>query len=187
MLFNRHVTFYFYTPPLIFSNKLLFLNPAHEFLVGIFTTNIKWCHLTALNMPLDYRKLNIYDLAHQFVLDVYKATEAFPESEHKNLSSQLRRAAVSIPLNIAEGSSRRSKKEFLNFLNYGFGSGKEIEVLLVLSKDLGFLTSKDFADLSKQLDHLMSKMFLFIRSVERRIPGTKYYYTNGFKRDSSNL
>lgn len=91
-------------------------------------------------MPLDYRKLAIYHLAYKFVLNIYKATDKFPESENRNLSSQLRRAAVSMPLNIAEGSSRRSKKEFLNFLNYSFGSGKEIEVILELSKDLGFLT-----------------------------------------------
>ena len=133
-------------------------------------------------MPLDYRKLYIYDLAHKFVLDIYKATEKFPESEQRNLTSQLRRAVVSIPLNIAEGSSRRSKKEFLNFLNYSFGSGKEIEVLLILSNDLGFLTSAEFDKLSKDLDLLMSKLFLFIRSVENRIPGTKYHYVNSVKR-----
>ena len=133
-------------------------------------------------MPLDYRKLYVYDLAHKFVLDIYKATERFPESEQRNLTSQLRRAVVSIPLNIAEGSSRRSKKEFLNFLNYSFGSGKEIEVLLLLSKDLGFLTSAEFDKLSKDLDLLMSKLFLFIRSVENRIPGTKYHYVNSVKR-----
>ena len=135
-------------------------------------------------MPLDYRKLHVHDLAHQFVLDIYKATEKFPESEQRNLTSQLRRAVVSVPLNIAEGSSRRSKKEFLQFLNYSFGSGKEIEVLLLLSKDLGFLTYKEFTGLSKQLDHVMSKLFLFIRSVEGRIPGTKYHYINSVKRDS---
>jgi len=139
------------------------------------------------SMPLDYRKLHVYDLAHQFVLNVYKATEKFPESESRNLTSQLRRAVVSIPLNIAEGSSRRSKKEFLQFLNYSFGSGKEIEVLLVLSKDLGFLTVKEFNDLSQQLDHVMSKLFLFIRSVEGRIPGTKYHYLKSVKRDSGDL
>ena len=133
-------------------------------------------------MPLDYRKLYVYDLAHKFVLDIYKATERFPESEQRNLTSQLRRAVVSIPLNIAEGSSRRSKKEFLNFLNYSFGSGKEIEVLLLLSKDLGFLTSAEFDELSKDLDQLMSKLFLFIRSLESRIPGTKYHYVNSVKR-----
>ncbi len=138
-------------------------------------------------MPLDYRKLYVHTLAHQFVLDVYKATEKFPESESRNLTSQLRRAVVSIPLNIAEGSSRRSKKEFLNFLNYSFGSGKEIGVLLLLSRDLGFLTSQQFSDLSKQLDHVMSKLFLFIRSVEGRIPGTKYHYVNSVKRDSGDL
>lgn len=120
-------------------------------------------------MAFDYRKLEIYHLAHQFVLDIYKATEKFPETEHKGLSSQLRRAAVSIPLNIAEGSSRRSRKEFLNFLNYSFGSGKEVEVLLELSKDLGFIASKEFEDLSKKLSNLMSKMFLFIKDLEKRI------------------
>lgn len=139
------------------------------------------------SMPLDYRKLHVYDLAHQFVLDIYKATEKFPESEQRNLTSQLRRAVVSIPLNIAEGSSRRSKKEFLNFLNYSFGSGKEIEVLLVLSNDLGFLTDKEFVELSNSLDHVMSKLFLFIRSVEGRIPGTKYHYVNSVKRDNGDL
>jgi len=133
-------------------------------------------------MPLDYRKLHVYDLAHKLVLEIYKVTENFPESEQRNLTSQLRRAVVSIPLNIAEGSSRRSKKEFLNFLNYGFGSGKEIEVILLLCKDLGFLTLNNYDQLSKQLDHLMSKLFLFIRSVEGRIPGTKFHYMNSIKR-----
>ncbi len=135
-------------------------------------------------MALDYRKLAVYHLAHQFVLDVYGVTQNFPESEQKNLTSQLRRAAVSIPLNIAEGSSRRSKKEFLNFLNYSFGSGKEIEVILELSKDLGFLTLTDYRHLSQQLDVLMSKLFLFIRSVEGRIPGTRYYFLKQTRKNS---
>lgn len=138
-------------------------------------------------MPIDYRKLEIYPLAYQFVIDIYKITKKFPELEHKNISSQLRRAAVSIPLNIAEGSSRRSKKEFLNFLNYGFGSGKEIEVLLNLSKDLGFITRKEFEDSSKHLNHLMSKMFLFIRIVEKRIPGTRHHILSKIKKDSGDL
>lgn len=141
-------------------------------------------YFVELIMAMDYRKLTIYSLAHQFVLDVYKATDNFPEFEHKNLTSQLRRAAVSIPLNIAEGSSRRSKKEFLNFLNYGFGSGKEIEVILELSKDLGYLTLGAHKELSLKLDHLMSKMFLFIRSVEGRIPGTKFHYLSRVRKDS---
>lgn len=135
-------------------------------------------------MPLDYRKLTIYGLAHHFVLDIYKITKIFPESEERNLTSQLRRAAVSIPLNIAEWSSRRSKKDFLNFLNYAFGSGKEIEVILELSKDLGFLTAGQYTEMSMKLDNLMSKLFLFIRSVEERIPGTKHHYMTQLKRDS---
>ncbi|MBS3124122.1 four helix bundle protein [Candidatus Woesearchaeota archaeon] len=138
-------------------------------------------------MALDYRKLQIYDLSYQLVLDIYKATDKFPESEHNNLSSQLRRAAVSMPLNIAEGSSRRSKKEFLNFLNYSFGSGKEIEVILQLSRDLGFLTSYEFEDLSQHLNLVMSKLFLFIRSVEERIPGTKHHFELKVRRNSNHF
>ena len=136
-------------------------------------------------MPLDYRKLQVYSLAHQFVLEVYDVTKNFPETEERGITSQLRRAAVSIPLNIAEWSSRRSKKEFLNFLNYAFGSGKEIEVILRLSKDLGFLTEGQYKAMIARLDHLMSKLFLFIRSVEERIPGTKHHYRSTLKRDSS--
>ncbi len=135
-------------------------------------------------MPLDYRKLAIYYLAHQFVLDIYTATNNFPESEQNNLISQLRRAVISIPLNIAEGSSRRSKKEFLRFLNYSFGSGKEIEVILELSRDLGFLTRAEHEKLSQQLGQVMSKMYLFIRSVEERIPGTKSHFVNKIKNDN---
>lgn len=138
-------------------------------------------------MPLDYRKLAVYHLAHKFVLEVYKLTKHFPDDESRNLTLQLRRAVISIPLNIAEGSSRRSKKEFLNFLNYGFGSGKEIEVILVLCRDLKYLSLSEFELISKQLDHLMSKLYLFTRSVEKRIPGTKINYMSILKRDSGDL
>ena len=126
-------------------------------------------------MPLDYRKLKVYDLAYQFVLDIYKITEQFPESENGNLTSQLRRSAVSIPLNIAEGSSRRSKKEFLRFLNYSFGSGKEIEVILNLSKDLRLLTVDDFSSLISQLDNVMSKLFLSKISALRPLSSDRGY------------
>jgi|SRR3989344_6122198 len=138
-------------------------------------------------MPLDYRKLAVYHLAHKFVLEIYKLTKNFPDDESKNLTSQLRRAVISIPLNIAEGSSRRSKKEFLQFLNYGFGSGKEIEVILALCRDLEYLTNEEYSGISKQLDTVMSKLYLFIRSVEERIPGTKINYVSRLKRDSGDL
>ena len=84
----------------------------------------------------NYKNLQIYHLSYDLTLKIYKVIEKFPEYEIKNMSLQLRRAIVSIPLNIAESTSRKSPKEFLNFLTYSYGSAKEVEVLLNLSKDL---------------------------------------------------
>lgn len=127
-------------------------------------------------MARNYKKLEIYHLAYAFTLRIYKATEKFPDSEHKNISRQLRRAVVSIPLNIAEGSSRKSHREFLQFLVYAFGSAKEIEVLLNLSKDLGYISERVFGKLFEDLNKLMAKMFLFMRDLEERIPGKKFKF-----------
>ncbi len=127
-------------------------------------------------MARNYKDLQIYNLSYNFTLKVYKTTEKFPEFEHKNISQQLRRAVVSIPLNIAEGSSRRSNREFLQFLTYGFGSAKEVEVLLNLSKDLGYITQTEFVNLYEQVNEVMAKMFLFMRDLEKRVPEKKFKF-----------
>ena len=89
-------------------------------------------------MARNYKKMEIYHLAYDFVLSVYKKTENFPDEEKQNITSQIRRASVSIPLNITEGSAKRSSREFLHFLNISFASAKEVEVLLNLSNDFVF-------------------------------------------------
>ena len=127
-------------------------------------------------MARNYKNLQIYHLSYDFTLQVYKITEKFPEFEHKNISQQLRRAVVSIPLNIAEGSSRRSNREFLQFLTYGFGSAKEVEVLLNLSKDLNYITKKEFDILFEDLNKVMAKMFLFMRDLEQKVPEKKFKF-----------
>ena len=96
----------------------------------------------------NYKNLQIYHLSYDLTLKIYKVIEKFPEYEIKNMSLQLRRAIVSIPLNIAESTSRKSPKEFLNFLTYCYGSAKEVEVLLNLSKDLGYIDQEEFSTLS---------------------------------------
>ena len=128
-----------------------------------------------------YKNIRAYHLAYQFTLDVYDVTDNFPASERNNIISQIRRAAVSIPLNIAEGSAKASHKEFTYFLNVAYGSAKEIEVLLNLSFDLGFLSKKDFDELESQLDELNAKLFLFTRDIESRIPDRKTKFFRRFE------
>ncbi len=121
-------------------------------------------------MAQNYNELEIFHLSYNFVVKLYPYLDNFPESEHKNLVLQMKRSAVSIPLNIAEGSSRRTKREFLAFLTYSFGSGKELEVSLRLSKDLGFLDIKAYALLNDGFQKLMAKLASMIRYHEINIP-----------------
>lgn len=87
----------------------------------------------------DYRHLLAWQRAHQLVLDVYRLTQGFPKSESFGLVSQLRRSAVSIPSNIAEGAGRRSTKDFRRFLSVAAGSASELQYQLELSRDLGYI------------------------------------------------
>ncbi len=123
-----------------------------------------------------YRNMQIWQLGYNLVIDIYKLTEKFPKDEKSNLISQMRRAATSIPINIAEGSTKRSYKEFLNFLSYAYGSAKELEVLLLLSSDLRYITNKKYKQIEKKLDELMAKLFLFMSNIEKRIKDKKYNF-----------
>jgi four helix bundle protein len=86
-----------------------------------------------------FTELKVWQRAHALVLGVYQSTTAFPNDERFGLTSQLRRAATSVPTNIAEGSKRASPREYAHFLNVAEGSLAETEYLLLLSKALGYL------------------------------------------------
>ena len=86
-----------------------------------------------------FTKLAVWQRSHNLVLEVYRLTAKFPSDERFGLVSQLRRAAASVPTNIAEGSKRQSSSEYARFLNIAEGSLAETEYLLMLAKDLGFL------------------------------------------------
>ena len=85
-----------------------------------------------------FRDLRVWQKAHQFVLAVYRYSESFPEREKYGLAHQLRRAAVSIPANIAEGFGKRSPADKARFLNMAEGSVEECRYYLILSQDLGY-------------------------------------------------
>lgn len=97
-----------------------------------------------------FKKLLVWQKAYDLALAIYKCSQKFPSSEIYGLTSQLRRAAVSISANIAEGSERQYKKEFLQFLSISRGSLAEVETYLVLAKDLGYITEDVFIELEEQ-------------------------------------
>ena len=118
-------------------------------------------------MARNYNELEIWKLSYDLALKFYKITNKFPEHENDNLISQIRRASTSVPLNIAEGCSRRTKMSFLQFLTYAYGSLKELSVLLLLSRDLGYINNDEYDEINEDLDKTSRKMFKFMSFVER--------------------
>jgi four helix bundle protein len=91
-----------------------------------------------------FTELKVWQRSHALVLELYRITRGFPADERFALTSQLRRAVTSVPTNIAEGSRRQSNQEYARFLNIAQGSTAEVEYLLILSRDLGYVPSADF-------------------------------------------
>lgn len=102
-----------------------------------------------------YRNLIVWQKAMDLTVLVYRLTKSFPASELYGFISQIRRAASSIPANIAEGSRRRTAKDQLHFFVMAFGSGSELETHLELSKRLEFAPSKSFVAIEALLDEVM--------------------------------
>jgi four helix bundle protein len=101
-----------------------------------------------------HEKLDVWKKAVDFVVDVYKATEKFPADEKFGLTSQIRRASVSIPANIAEGAGRKSNKEFLNFLSIAQGSASEVSTEILIAYRLEYIESEAFTELNNELDKI---------------------------------
>ena len=98
-----------------------------------------------------FKDLEIWKRSRLFCFDIYKITSKFPESEKFGLTNQLRRASVSIPSNIAEGSSRNSSKDFSRFLKITLGSAYEIETQLLIANDLKFISENELKQLTEEL------------------------------------
>lgn len=109
----------------------------------------------------NFENLEIYSLAEDIALRIYQITKSFPKEELFVLTSQLRRAAVSIVLNIVEGSSRKSRKDFAHFIDISIGSLFETKAILKLSLKLKYLNENNLNKLYKQSDLLFYKLLSF--------------------------
>ena len=101
-----------------------------------------------------HENLEVWKKAIQFVIEIYEATRDFPNDEKFGLISQLRRAAVSIAANIAEGAGRKGSKEFVHFLSNSQGSASEVETELLIAKRLGYLQQSRYTELMSSLDEI---------------------------------
>lgn len=111
-----------------------------------------------------HHRLNVWKRSIEFVSDIYRFTANFPDTEKFGLITQMRRSAVSIPSNIAEGAGRGSKREFRNFLSYSQGSISELETQLIISSRLGFINKIELEPLLNELEEL-SKMVIGLRKT----------------------
>ena len=106
-----------------------------------------------------HEKLDVWGRAVDFVTVIYRMTDGFPKEEKFGLTSQIRRAAVSIPANIAEGAARESPREFAHFLSNAQGSASELATELLIAHRLRFLGEKDYSELNSELDNIGRMIF----------------------------
>ncbi|WP_078429767.1 four helix bundle protein [Alkalihalobacterium alkalinitrilicum] len=113
----------------------------------------------------DTNKLIVWQKSHQLVLNVYKITKDFPKDEQYGLTSQIRRAAVSVPSNIVEGKARGSNKEYKRFLLIARGSLEEVKYQMLLAKELKYINIEDYEELSKRANEIGKMLNGIIRSL----------------------
>ncbi|HRW35992.1 MAG TPA: four helix bundle protein [Thermotogota bacterium] len=118
---------------------------------------------------MDFHDLEIWKMGMKITKDVYQYTSNFPKSEIYGLTSQMRRAAVSIPSNIAEGNGRCYQKEYIQFLHISQGSLLELMTQLELSKDLKFLSEKDFTLIIDKCTQLNKMLRSLIKNLKNRV------------------
>jgi four helix bundle protein len=116
----------------------------------------------------DFKELKVWQKAYALSLSVYEAARVFPREEIYGLTSQLRRSAVSVGANIAEGCGRRSDGELVRFLQIARGSASEMEHHLLLARDLKFLSAGTHQDLEKRLQEVQRMLASLVSSIQEK-------------------
>ena len=117
-------------------------------------------------MGRDYRKLEVFGEANRLVPEIYALTATMPVHERYGLVVQIRKAAVSVPTNLVEGSSRRSTSDYCRFIEIAYGSAREVEYLLSLSVDLKFLDPATAQLLVRRYNRLQARLVRLLESLE---------------------
>ena len=113
----------------------------------------------------DFKQLQVWEKSHAFTLSVYRGTSRFPKEELYGLTSQMRRAAVSVPGNIAEGCGRGGDGELGRFLRIAMGSASELEYYVLLARDLDFLTAAACGQLAEDVCEVKRMLTSFIQKL----------------------
>jgi four helix bundle protein len=113
----------------------------------------------------DYKKLEVWNKAYAFGVTIYAVTKMFPKDESYGLTFQLRRASISIPLNIAEGSRRSTDKDYKSFLHNAYGSSAEVEVQIMYAKELGYIDTKTSEMLLLEISQISRMLNSFIQKL----------------------
>ncbi len=118
-----------------------------------------------------HERLDVWRKSVDFVVNIYRFTECFPKDERYGLTSQIRRAAVSVPANIAEGAGRESVKEFLYFLSNAQGSTSELSTEILLAYRLGYLEKSAWESAGKELEIIGRMIYGLSQHLKHRLPG----------------
>jgi four helix bundle protein len=119
-------------------------------------------------MLKNYQDLKVWQKSYQLCITIYRITKHFPKDERYGLTSQIRRSAVSVPSNIAEGYGRKTTREYVKSLYIAYGSHCELETQSVLSKDLGYIKTEDFEALQKDIGEVERMLKALIKSLESK-------------------
>lgn len=111
----------------------------------------------------DFKELIVWRKAHAMVLALYPITQIFPKEELYGITSQIRRAGLSIPTNIAEACGRNSDSDFGRFLTFSMGSASELEYLLLISRDLNFLSQEKYVEILAPLIEVKKMLYALIK------------------------
>ena len=116
-----------------------------------------------------HKDLDVWKKSVSLVTSIYEVTKAFPKDEMYGITNQIRRSAVSIPSNIAEGSARQGDKEFAHFLYISLGSLSELETQLIIANNLKYLTITDYELTIEQLEEIRKMLLGLIKYVKNKI------------------